>query len=252
MRTRHVVLGSALLSLSLGLVASGRAETTQCTVIAAVPVTIATSGIYCLNSDLDFAPALGTAIRINASNVVLDLNDHTLRGLGGSATTAYGVVAYQRQNVTVKNGTVRGFYYGIQLADPAPYTAEGYVVEDIRAELNTTTGIYLSGHAAIVRRSQVVATGGSTLTASARGITLCSSGSRAIDNDVVTVTKQGAGVSYGIYFCASTADAIALGNRITEADQGIYMAFSTVKYRDNLTTGVAIPYVVGTDAGNND
>jgi hypothetical protein len=253
MRLRHAVFCQVVLSLVLGLAASGWAETTQCTVVASVPVTITTAGVYCLTSDLDYALVAGIAIRINASNVVLDFNGHTLRSLGGTATTAQGIYAGQRQNVTIKNGTVRGFSTGIWLSDTLPCTtAQGYLVEGMRVEGSASSGIEVDGQAGIVRHNQIVATGSSAQPFNTIGITLCGPGVRAIDNDVIRVTKQGAATSYGIWFCSSTVDAMAVGNRITTADQGIYMAFATVKYRDNLTINVALPYVLGTDAGNND
>jgi hypothetical protein len=253
MSLRRSVLCQVVLGLVLGAAAGARAETTQCAAIAAVPVTIAIPGVYCLTSDLDYAPASGTAIRINASNVVLDLNGHALRGLAGSSTTAYGIYAEQRQNVTVMNGTVRGFETGVYLGDLAPFTtARGYVVEGMRVENSTGSGIEVDGRVGIVRHNQVLATGPGPQPFNTFGIVLCGPGARAINNDVARVDKQGAAISYGVWFCDSSVDAIALGNRITEADQGIYMALATVKYRDNLTLDVLLPYVLGTDAGNND
>jgi hypothetical protein len=253
MRTKDQVLCYALLGLTVGVAASGRAETTQCTAVSAVPAIIDTPGVYCLTADLEFAPPLGAAIRIEASDVLLDLNGHTLSGPGASGTQAYGILADERANVRVRNGVVRGFNSGIFLTgSPSYLTYLGYVVEDIRAEHNTEVGIDVEGRASVVRHNLVLATGGTDV-AQAFGIAVCGGGVRVVDNDVTTVSKQKGGLSYGIFFCTATVESIALNNRITRADRGIYMGTSatTVKYRDNLTLNVTIPYVQGTDAGNN-
>src|SRR5262249_28338612 len=101
--------------------------------------------------------------------------------------------------------------------------------------------------------NQVVATGGTTRLgpdATAFGMQINGPGNRVIDNDVVTVIKQGNGLAHGIYFYAQADDGMAVNNRISDADYGIYMNVP-VTYRDNLTTGVTTPFQGGTDAGNN-
>ena len=59
---------------------------------------------------------------------------------------------------------MRGFYGGIWLDDPSPYTtSQGHVIEDIRADQNTYIGMVIYGNGNIIRNNQVVATGGTTL-----------------------------------------------------------------------------------------
>lgn len=60
------------------------------------PVTITKSGSYCLVNDIN-----GTIV-IAANNVVLDLNSHTVNGLG----TPAAIIGENIQDVTVKNGRV--------------------------------------------------------------------------------------------------------------------------------------------------
>jgi len=87
----------------------------------------------------------GNAITINVNNVVIDLNSRKLgRGSAGAGTLATGIYAYQRKNITIKNGTVRGFYRGIRCMNESPFTtSQGHVVEDVRADMNTYIGILL-------------------------------------------------------------------------------------------------------------
>lgn len=255
MRPAKIValLVSVLLALTLGP-APGRAETVNCTAITTVPTVITTQGIYCFTGHLATSITTGAAIDIQTSNVIVDLNGFKLGGLaGGAGTTAVGVQAANRANVTIKNGTIRGYFKGISLTDAGG--GQGHVVEDIRADQNTFVGIEASGSGNIVRNNQVVTTGGSTTfgsNASAQGILMAGSGPRALNNDVINTFKLGTGVATGILFNAASG-AFAVNNRITSADRGIaYDSGATGKYRDNLTFGVATPFVGGTAVGTND
>jgi hypothetical protein len=257
MRNSHSVAYFGLLSLTLGLASAGRAETTQCTPITVLPATIAQSGIYCLTSDLAYQPADGNAISINANDVVLDLNGHRLDNLkAGAGTVAAGIFASQRRNVVVKNGTIRGFSRAVFINDNSPYMkSQGWVIEDIRADRSTYAGMVIWGRDCLLRRNVVVATGGSTAygpSADAVGIVLVGASHRVIDNDVIAVTKQGTGSATAIAFGIQTDGSIAVANRVTDAEYGVISLVTSVKFRDNLTTGVATPFDGGTDAGNND
>ena len=58
---------------------------------------------------------LPNGVSIGASNVTLDLNGATLVGAGGSGAPTYGVTSIGRDHVVIKNGTVRGYYYGVRV-----------------------------------------------------------------------------------------------------------------------------------------
>lgn len=240
----------ALLALVLGSTPA-RAETVNCTPITSLPAVINTQGIYCFTGDLTTANNGGAAIEIQTNNVVVDLNGYKLGGLAvGTTTVTKGIHANARQNITIKNGTVRGFLVGVDLDGPA------HVVEDIRADLNTVAGISLSNCiGCVVRNNLVVTTGGSTVFVSgpnvdAQGISVNGDGVRVLNNDVSQVTKQGTGVARGILL--SGTGALVVNNRVTRADRGVeFFGGSPGKYRDNLTLNVTTPFMGGTDAGNN-
>src|SRR5215471_9938738 len=115
----HTVTRSAVLLVLLTLVLSTapvRAETINCTAITALPAVITVQGIYCFTGDLNTAMTSGNAIDIQTNNVVLDLNGWKLGGLAaGLGTNAVGIHASDRKNITIKNGTVRGFLAEIWL-----------------------------------------------------------------------------------------------------------------------------------------
>ena len=242
-----------LLASVLGA-APTRAETV-CTAITALPAVITVQGVYCFTGDLSTAMGSGPAIDIQTNNVTLDLNGFKLGGLAaGPGTTALGIRAINRQNITIRNGTIRGFLVGINLATIIS-ASQGHVVEDIRADQNTSLGIFVTALNSIIRNNLVVATGGTTIygtNADAAGISVHADGTRVLNNDVMDTMKQGTGTARGIEFVGGIAGGLAVNNRITVADRGIeYVGGATGKYRDNVTFGVTTPYTGGTDIGNN-
>src|SRR5689334_9579842 len=254
MRSHCVRLSGVLVVVGTILMAGADltgAETVNCTVIKAVPTIVTAPGVYCLAKNLTTNIAAGNAIEIIVGNVILDLNGHRLDGTAGLNTLASGVFAREKDNITIKNGIVAGFLRGIDLGN----TSHGYLVEEIRAEGNTLAGIQVVGVGLVIRNNQVVATGNSTQAGptggNAQGIVASGSSARVINNDVIDVQTQLGGTTWGILF-SSAPDALALNNRISQADKGIDFSASTGKYRDNLTTDVPTPFTGGTAVGVND
>jgi len=256
------------------------AETTNCTAITSIPYTIGSPGIYCLTGNLSMGRIHGRAIFIGVDDVVLDLNGFTLEGTGGLATQTVGIKAYQRKNITIRNGTVRGFSYGILLDDVAPpTTSQGHLIEDIHADKNTHMGISISGNDSTVRRNRVVGVGGNLLGLNSYGISLYGDGGRALNNDISSTVATAPGGAIGLFIhkandavvegnriddvstdvgltigivISQSSDVLARGNSITSATRGIDYASSTGKYRDNLTSNVSLPFLGGgIDAGGN-
>ena len=166
MKTRRCHITPVLFFLSLFFLFPGsiQAETTNCTAITSVPYTITAPGIYCLTGNLETAMTRGHAITIDTNNVVIDLNGRKLGGgSAGPGTGAYGIYSMQRKNITIKNGTIRGFKIGVFLGDSSPYTtSQGHIIEDIRADMNTYVGFWVDGRGNIIRNNQVVDTGQSS------------------------------------------------------------------------------------------
>jgi hypothetical protein len=242
-------IGVLILAVALALGAGlAQAETENCTPVTVVPTTISVAGIYCLTGDILSALAGGSAIEIASNNVVLDLNGHRLSNLGaGPSNLAVGVLATGRQNVTIKNGTIRGFYSGVRLDGNTQA-----VVEGIRFDRNYGQAVYgLICQGSLIRDNLITNTGGRPEDgASATAIFVGGLYNRVINNDIVNVIKSGQGTATGIYFGSIPTDGFAVNNRITSADFGISINANT-KYRDNLTTNVATPYFGGINAGNN-
>ena len=92
----------------------------------------------------------GHGLVIGADGVTLDLNGHTIFGLGGNVVLhqAAGVRIDEHSDVTVFGGTVRGFFHGVHVQNGARNT-----VREMRSIDNTTgNGIVLQN----VRDSRVI------------------------------------------------------------------------------------------------
>ncbi len=177
---------------------SATAETTLCTEITSVPVTIKAQGIYCFKKDLTSSVASGNIIQINASNVTIDMNGRKLGGFtAGANTQVVGIAATNRRNITLRNGTVQGFRRGIVIDGTTDST--GYVLEDLRIEGNTQTGIEVGGTNGIVRNNLVTNTGlASLLNNTAIGILLKDSSRAVVRGNLISYvlgTSQARGVS---------------------------------------------------------
>jgi hypothetical protein len=154
---RKKALALAILLAGSGVTAQAMAETINCTEITSLPTTIGTQGVYCLKDHLSTNLASGTAITVTTNNVTIDCNEYKLGNLAaGPATQATGILADSRINVTVRNCGIRGFRSGAQLTNGL------YRVEDNRFDHNMQGAIRVGGDGSVVRRNEVVDTGGST------------------------------------------------------------------------------------------
>ena len=124
-----------------GVILDNDGVASSCLPIVTVPYEITTSGRYCLGRDLAFEATEGAAVAVNTDFVSIDLRGFTLGGTAGPTTQASGIHARGRSGVSVSNGRVTGFLYGVQLEDPSPYTAGGHRVERVLAEGNTVAGL---------------------------------------------------------------------------------------------------------------
>lgn len=165
--------------------------------IDSVPATISSQGVWCLRHSLGTAVTSGDAITIATNNITIDCNDFKIGGLAaGSSTTAIGIHADDRLNITVRNCNIRGFRYGILISDGA-----GHLIEDNRLDSNRSRGIYVSGDNNTVRRNRVYDTGGNPALNTAYGIT---AEADVIDNLVSGASTGHANArAFGIYMLGS-------------------------------------------------
>jgi hypothetical protein len=191
---RHMAL--LVLAGLFGLAGKAAAdETTFCNVfITSLPFTISAQGHYCFDRNLSFGSTVGNAITINSDFVTLDLNNFKLGGgSAGLGTNATGIASTNHRNITVRNGNIRGFAFGIHITGTGT-TSGGHVVENNLLDGNTQVGLHVDGDSVVVRNNIVANTGGSTLfPAYHYGIQMGSSGTgglaAAINNVVINTNS---------------------------------------------------------------
>ena len=244
--TRGIVFALASFVAVL-IVSPAQAETTQCTPITSIPTTITAQGIYCLTGNLNGNLATGAAITINTNSVTIDFNGFKLGNLAaGPSTDADGIDAQDKKNITIRNGTIRGYVDGIWLAGTL---SSGHLVEDMRLDGNTFRGIRVDGKGATVRNNQVVNTGGSTLLLDAQGIQVRNGeGASITNNSVANTIEQTGGVSYGIR-CNTCTGALVENNHISNSAAGPGTAYGIFVNNSSNTLGVGNRITSNIDIG---
>lgn len=171
-----------LLALVALLPQRASAETTLGPAITTLPITLSKAGVvYHFTKNLVYDSAVGTAIDIAGSDIVIDMNGYALINTTGSNNTANGIVCNSFNRVSVKNGSVVGFLNGVAL------TSEGAQVENLLVTNNFRTGIIVIGNNANIVNNRVNATGGSVNSAFdsfAAGISLTGTYCNISDNEV--------------------------------------------------------------------
>jgi hypothetical protein len=187
--------------------------------ITKVPFVIKKPGTYVLSKNLTY-DGEANAIQIEADDVTLDLRGYTLT-FGGSdpiAQQSSGIYGLDRTNVTIRNGTVRGFYRGLFLdATSVVINGGGHVVEDLRADRSIHAGIQVEGRSSILRNNWVSLVRRITPgTAICYGFRLSGAALGVISNRVsdVYVTPGGVNSSYGFLIESAESSRVA-GNSIS-------------------------------------
>jgi hypothetical protein len=252
-------------------------------VIASVPKTISTPGVWCVKQNLATASTSAKAINIASDNVTLDCNDFTLAGAGGTGDTSIGIFTNSHINITVRHCNVQGFRYGLSFLSAGG--GGGHVIEDNSFNANTSTGIRVDGDGSVIRRNRVFNTGGSTTVNNATGIygtnsvtisdnTVSGVTARAAsngnaygiytsnnpngsieDNRVRGLAKDGTGKIYGIYNAKSvrvTARNNALFGDGSTGSIALTCANSSGRAKDNIINGFVVGLSKCGDAGEND
>lgn len=238
----------AALALNLGLLFCSALARAQCSPITSVPTVISTSGAYCLTANLSTSTIHATAITVNASGIVLDFQGFRLMWTGSTSSLNPGIsVQAGNSNVTIRNGLISGFDVGIDSS------GAGTIVEDMRMNNNILgIAVRFGGEGTIIRRNSIRL--GNGIKVDGSNADAANNGSiRILDNDIFGPDiVSGAPGFNGLHI--QSKNAFVVGNRLGRLYSGIWfdpLTQASGKYRDNLTTNVTVPYVGGTDAGNN-
>lgn len=227
---------AAALALALAVASTaageeGVIEISQDQVLAGggFPYTIAQPGSYLLTSNLMVPDANTTAILLSANDVTLDLNGFTIKGPtvctgGAGAGTScsptgggFGISGGAADNVTVRNGIVRGAgSAGIVLRT-------GARLEDLIVISNGSTGVQLTSRSSI--RSTVIALNNGTGLRS--GFASVITESSVVDNGVTGIDAFGSNVilrnavsGNGVTGIAENGQASRIGENMVSGNGG--------------------------------
>ena len=248
----------ALLALVGVVVLAGTAradETTFCNhFITSLPYTISTQGHYCFDRNLATAITTGNAITVNSDFVVIDLNNFKLGGgSAGLSTDAVGIFANNHRNITIRNGNIRGFRFGIELVGS---TGGGHLVENNVLDGNTQNAATVNGDTIVFRNNIVANTGGSSSSAAPTAVEANSYGLVSIRDNVISNTfgnGTATDTTYGVWSIGSGEvvdhNVVRMGApSMTGYTIGIY---TWGVCRDDTTLNATNPNVCGGSVGAN-
>jgi parallel beta-helix repeat protein len=153
-----------------------------------------------LTGDLSCA---GTALRIGADGITVNLGGYTLSGNG--AIGSAGIENTGWRDVTIENGTITGFFFGIHFEGASHNT-----IRSITADGNRLSGIYLEVGSDDNRIDAcVVANNGTLPSFPGNGITINTS-----DGNVVTRTLAAGNRTQGIFVGGGAGTAASSNTRI--------------------------------------
>lgn len=195
---------------------------TPCMPISSLPFIIEKPGNYCLTGHLENQTDQN-AITIAASGVVLDLKNFTLSSYNKrSNTVSFGIFSQNCRDITIQNGTITGFMYGIYLADLRGSDTDlnsltgGHLISQMTIKASTFRGIRIEGAQNQVKNTQIIGVGGSTVynDAFAMGIESIGPGASIENNVIKGIYGAGKGEAVGISFSNNSSGSSATGNVI--------------------------------------
>jgi hypothetical protein len=163
---------------------------------------ISRSGSYYLQGDRQCNSSRG--ISVEANNVTIDLCGFSLIGNNGSG---YGVYIYGRNNIEIRNGTVRNCYTGIYEGSA---NGLGDRVIGVRTMSNAYAGIYIIGKGNEVRGCTVSYNAMSASGSATYGI-FAGNGSTVTGN---TVSNNGTSSSVAFYGIITGTGCTITGNTV--------------------------------------
>jgi len=178
-----------LVIASFGWIGIAHAQT--CTPIPFIPVVITAPGTYCVAGYLTTSQSTGAAIEIQADNVTLDFASGAIAATSPD-NGAIGVYALDRNGISVLNGSIQRFMYGIAIENSASDYSNtgGHVVSDMDIVLSRVVAIEVRGVNTRLTRNLVESTGNGELGSSV-AINVFGPGAYLYQNSIIDTAAQG-------------------------------------------------------------
>jgi Ca2+-binding RTX toxin-like protein len=215
-------------------------------IISQAGTVIRSAGVYTLDRDLAYSGGSGAAITIAADNVVIDLNGHRITGSGTAGSSAKAIVATNQSNITIRNGSIDGFFYGVELADLSARTGQygHHLVSNVDVSNCTFRGIFVQGPDNVVQNCTIHDIQGTTVYANAFAAGIESFGARArlVNNRVTEVYARDLGEALGISVSDYGVGTVVAGNVIRNSAFDEFRSFGiwvgggdVTSYRNTVT-----------------
>jgi len=212
-----------LIAIQLGFAAFS----TAAPVVITAPTVITQSGAYILGNQIvvnpTIPPHIPIGINIQADYVSIDFNGYSLISAGGTN----GVLASGHSFITLQNGTIAGFPFGVVLSGTG-------MVGNLIKQMNVVAagnGIDIHSPSSASRISDCQ-------------VSNCNYG--ILTHGGVSVLQNGVSKCTTVGISAVTGD-FAARNTVSNSLYGIFGG----KYQGNLTSGCTVPFIGGIDAGEN-
>jgi hypothetical protein len=221
-----------------------------CKEIESVPFTITESGSYCLSRSVhhDAEGGIRSAILIAADDVDLDLRNMTIEGPHRNDAQSEGIYSVGHHNLTIRNGTVVGFMYGVRIDPPVkPRRRSGaLVVRDLNIVDSAFRGIAVnygdtegSDVSVTIADSVIASTGGTkvfkdafTMAVELVNVLNC----RVVRNNIVDVMPTGVGEGVGISLSANNRICFIEDNHLVNSERARWgRTFAFWNHMDNRT-----------------
>ena len=184
--------------------------------------TITVSGTFALKHDATDCNST-TLIRVSASNVVLDLNDHTIDGIDGTCTKGV-LIQGTPSTVAVKNGKISDCDNGVDMTGATAST-----VKAVKITSTESTGIVAGGNT--VKHCKIIGAHGNGISGG--------NNPTITDNVIKHVDDSGANGTGGTY----------IGNVIDDASNGISTGIAAGVVKQNKITHTFDDGIVGGGSG---
>jgi len=191
-----------IISLPVWLWQTSKSQGGETIKISSAPYTIYKEGYYELNNDISTQDPNDNAITIAADNVFLDLKSYKISGLNDPYGDGSGVFSTDHKNITVINGKITGFAYGVWI-DQASLLADRPVnpevsVEKLTLDKNSYRGIKVLANRAEIRDADISNTGGYQKLPNSAAIEIGGYNCRAQSNQISNLLPVGINEGIGI------------------------------------------------------
>jgi parallel beta-helix repeat protein len=201
-----------------------------------------------------FTADIHDSIVVERNNIIIDGNRRTLQGSGlGTGISISGSFQIVRENVTIKNTTIKNYNDGIQLGWSSNNSVSGNNITANNGDgIDTgfSSGNSISGNnitanngeGIVLYSSNYNSIGGNNVANNGDGIGLHSSSGNSVSGNNITANNGGIGLAtssnnnlssnkianneYGIYIVSSSGNSIS-GNNIANNDEGIHLSSSS-------------------------